>query len=159
MSNTLAIAAVTSTMRHVLHEALGGAQPGPVGGADVTTYRPAQLSDADTVGNAASGLNVYLYQVTPNHAWNLTDLPTRHGDGSLARRPVAALDLHYLVTAYGDEEALEPQRLLARAALALASTPVLHQGRHRGGDRQVRRRPHGLPRRRRPRRPGRARSS
>jgi hypothetical protein len=124
MSNTLAIAAVTSTMRHVLHEALGGAQPGPVGGADVTTYRPGQLSDADTVGNDASGLNVYLYQVTPNHAWNLSDLPTRHGDGSLARRPVAALDLHYLVTAYGDEEALEPQRLLARGALALASTPV-----------------------------------
>ncbi|GAB3047273.1 DUF4255 domain-containing protein [Intrasporangium mesophilum] len=124
MSNTLAIAAVTSTMRHVLHESLGGAQPGPIGGADVTTYRPAQLSDADTVGNDASGLNVYLYQVTPNHAWNLSDLPTRHGDGSLARRPVAALDLHYLVTAYGDEEALEPQRLLARGTLALASTPV-----------------------------------
>jgi hypothetical protein len=124
MSNTLAIAAVTSTMRHVLHESLGGAQPGPVGGADVTTYRPGQLADADTVGNDASGLNVYLYQVTPNHAWNLSDLPTRHGDGSLARRPVAALDLHYLVTAYGDEEALEPQRLLARGALALASTPV-----------------------------------
>lgn len=128
MSNTLAIAAVTSTMRHVLHESLGGAQPGPVGGADVTTYRPAQLSDADTVGNDASGLNVYLYQVTPNHAWNLSDLPTRHGDGSLARRPVAALDLHYLVTAYGDEEALEPQRLLARGALALASTPVFTKG-------------------------------
>src|SRR6478735_8051816 len=124
MSNTLAIAAVTSTMRHVLHEALGGAQPGPVGGADVTTSRPAQLSDADTVGNDASGLNVYLYQVTPNHAWNLSDLPTRHGDGSFARRPLAALDLHYLVTAYGDEEALEPQRLLARGALALATTPV-----------------------------------
>jgi len=34
MSNTVAIAAVTSTMRHVLHESLGGAQPGPVGGAD-----------------------------------------------------------------------------------------------------------------------------
>ena len=124
MSNTLAIAAVTSTMRHVLHEALGEPEPDPVGGADVTTFRPAQLADTDTIGNDGSGLNVYLFQVTPNHAWNLNDLPTRHGDGSFARRPLAALDLHYLVTAYGDEEALEPQRLLARGALALATTPV-----------------------------------
>jgi len=124
MSNTLAIAAVTSTMRHVLHEALGGPEPDPVGGADVTTLRPAQLADSDTIGNDGSGLNVYLFQVTPNHAWNLHDLPTRHADGTLARRPLAALDLHYLVTAYGDEEALEPQRLLARGALALATTPV-----------------------------------
>lgn len=124
MSNTLAIAAVTTTMRHVLHEALGGPEPGAVGGADVTTYRPAQLANADTVDDGDAGLNVYLYRVTPNHAWNLADLPTRRADGSLSRRPVAALDLHYLVTAYGDDGALEPQRLLARGALALAATPV-----------------------------------
>lgn len=124
MSNTLAIAAVTTTMRHVLHEALGGPEPGAVGGADVTTYRPAQLANADTVDDGDAGLNVYLYQATPNHAWNLADLPTRRADGSLSRRPVAALDLHYLVTAYGDDGALEPQRLLARGALALAVTPV-----------------------------------
>lgn len=124
MSNSLAIAAVTTTLRHVVHESLGVPEPGPVGAADVTTYRPAQLSDVDTIGDGASGLNVYLYQVTPNHAGNLQDLPTRRSDGSLARRPVAALDLHYLVTAYGDDAVLEPQRLLARASLALAATPV-----------------------------------
>lgn len=124
MSNTLAIAAVTTTMRHVLHEALGGPEPGAVGGADVTTLRPEQLADADSVDDGDAGLNVYLYRVTPNHAWNLTDLPTRGRDGSLSRRPVAAFDLHYLVTAYGDDSVLEPQRLLARGALALAATPV-----------------------------------
>lgn len=124
MSNTLAIAAVTSTIRYVLHESLGGDEPAPIGGADVTTLRPTQVADLGNVGQTAAGLNVYLYQVTPNHAWNLDDLPTRHSDGTLARRPAAALDLHYLVTAYGDEEALEPQRLLARSALALAATPV-----------------------------------
>lgn len=124
MSNSLALAAVTSTLRHVLHEALGEAEPEPVGGADVTTYRPAQLADADTVGAAASGINVFLHTVTPNHAWNLTDLPTRRHDGSLAQRPLAALDLQYLITCYGDDEALVPQRLLGRAVLALAVTPV-----------------------------------
>lgn len=125
MSNVLAIAAVTSTIRHVLHESLSW-QPDPVGGADVTTLHPSHLAvDDDAPGSDSAGLNVYLYQVTPNHAWNLSDLPTRSSSGVLTHRPVAALDLHYLVTAYGDEAALEPQRLLARGALALAVTPVL----------------------------------
>lgn len=124
MSNVLAIAAVTSTIRHVLHESLSWL-PDPVGGSDVTTLRPAQLAADDGPGTDSAGLNVYLYQVTPNHAWNLSDLPTRSPAGTLTHRPVAAIDLHYLVTAYGDESALEPQRLLARSALALSVTPVL----------------------------------
>jgi hypothetical protein len=124
VSNTHAIAAVTSTMRYVLQQAID-AEPDPVAGRKVTTLRPAQLGALGSEDSPARGLNVFLYQVTPNHAWNLTDLPTRTGSGSLVKRPLAALDLHYLVTAYGDEPALEPQRFLARAELALAATPVL----------------------------------
>ncbi|MFE6970153.1 DUF4255 domain-containing protein [Isoptericola sp. NPDC057653] len=124
MSNTHAIAAVTATLRVVLQRAVD-AEPDPVAGRKVTTLRPAQLAALGSDDAPARGLNVFLYQVTPNHAWNLTDLPTRSGAGALVARPLAALDLHYLVTAYGDEPALEPQRLLARAALALAATPVL----------------------------------
>ncbi len=125
MSNTLAIAAVTSTIRFVLSQALGGAQPGPVGSAAVTTMRPDQVAGHDDLGEPAKGINVYLHQVTPNHAWNLTDLPTRRADGSLSRRPVAALDLHYLISCFGDDTHLDAQRLLGRAVLALAMTPVL----------------------------------
>ena len=124
MSNTLAIATVTATIKHVLHDSLAW-QPNPVGGADVTTLRPAQLANTSQVPAGRAGLNVYLFQVTPNHAWNLSDLPTRDRGGQLTHRPVAALDLHYLVTAYGNEEALEPQRLLARAVLALTAKPTL----------------------------------
>lgn len=125
MSNALAVAAVTSTLRYVLDLALQASGPGPVGGATVTTLRPDRLADADTVGEAATGINVFLYQVTANHAWNLTDLPTRRQDGSFVRRPVAALDLHYLITCYGDDASLATHRLLGRAVLALAVTPVL----------------------------------
>jgi len=127
MSNTHAIAAVTSTMRYVLQQAIDS-EPDPVAGRKVTTLRPAQVAALGGDDSPARGLNVFLYQVTHNHAWNLTDLPTRSGSGSLVRRPLAALDLHYLVTAYGDEPALEPQRLLARAELALAATPVFTKG-------------------------------
>lgn len=124
MSNTHAIAAVTATLRYVLSEAIGH-EPDPVPNRTVTTLRPAQLADLTGTDGPARGLNVFCYQVTPNHAWNLHDLPTRGPSGSLTKRPLAALDLHYLVTAYGSEEALEPQRLLAQAELALATTPVL----------------------------------
>ncbi|HTF08853.1 MAG TPA: DUF4255 domain-containing protein, partial [Asanoa sp.] len=126
MSNTLAVAAVTSTLRYVLELALGGSQPGPVGGARVTTLHPADIPAGDTgVGEIHKGINVFLYQVTPNHAGNLTDLPTRRHDGSLARRPMAALDLHYLVSFHGDDAELDPQRLLGRTVLALAVNSVL----------------------------------
>jgi hypothetical protein len=124
VSNSLAVAAVTSTLRYLLDRALQAEGVGPVGGAKVTTLRPERLTDPDFV--TAPGINVYLYDVHPNPAWNPTDLPTRRReDGSLARRPVVALDLHYLLTCYGEDESLDAQRLLGRAALALTVTPVL----------------------------------
>lgn len=125
MSNTVAIAAITSAIRYILDQALGGAQPGQVGSAAITTLRPDQIGGAGAHLDQPSGLNVYLYQLAPNHAWNLTDLPTRRSTGELINRPVAAIDLSYLITAYGDDAALEPHRLIARAALALSVNQVL----------------------------------
>lgn len=123
MSNSLAIAAVTSTMRYVLDRSLQQSQPGAVGGAKVTTLLPQELAGSEIAGTA--GINVFCFQATSNHAWNLTDLPTRRPNGSIVQRPVAAVDLHYLLTCYGDEASLEPQRLLGRVVGALAATSVL----------------------------------
>jgi len=124
MSNTLAVAAVTSTLRYLLEQALGGSQPGPVGSARVTTLHPARLAGRDDP-ELPKGINVFLYQVSPNPTWSLADLPTRRDDGSLMTRPQAALDLHYLISFTGDDAELDAQRLLGRAALALAVNPVL----------------------------------
>jgi hypothetical protein len=123
MSNSLAIGAVTSTIRFVLDRALQQPHAGQVGGAGVTTLRPTELAAVDL--EEAPGINVYCYQATPNHAWNLTDLPTRRANGSFIQRPVAALDLHYLVSCVGVEPQLVPQRLLGRVVVALAATSVL----------------------------------
>ena len=124
MSNSLAIAAVTSTIRYVLDRALQQPHPGAVGASGVTTVSPAELALQDT--EESPRINVYCYQATPNHAWNLTDLPTRRGgDASFVQRPIAALDLHYLVSCVGNEASLVPQRLLGRVVVALAATSVL----------------------------------
>jgi hypothetical protein len=123
MSNGLAIAAVTSTMRYVLDRALQHPHAGPVDGARVTTRQPHQLIEAGAAPEPL--LNVFLYQVTNNQTWRLADLPTREENGATSHPPVAALDLHYLISCNGQDESLDAQRLLGRAVIALATTPVL----------------------------------
>ena len=83
MSNALAIATVTETMRYRIHGMLPGSG---VGGAHVTTVRPDNTAQLPT-----AGVNIFLYQVTPNLAFQNADLPTRRADGTLMRRPQAAL--------------------------------------------------------------------
>jgi hypothetical protein len=118
MSNVLAIATVTEAIVQVLGDALDAAQ---VAGAHVTALSP------DTARHLLPnpGVNVFLYQVSPNAAWRNSDTPTRRADGSLLQRPRVALDLHYLITFYGDDTRLEQQRLLGAVTRTLHAQPVL----------------------------------
>jgi hypothetical protein len=116
MSNALAIATVTETLLHLLNRHVERA----VSGATVTALPP----DAPA-GLPNPGVNIFLYQISPNAALRNADLPTRAADGSLLRRPQAALDLHYLLTFYGDPTQLDQQRLLGAVTLALHAHPEL----------------------------------
>jgi hypothetical protein len=116
MSNFLAIATVTATLRDMLHDSILA----DVSGADVTTVRP--VTGAQT---PAVGANIYLYQITPNVAFRNSDLPTRGSNGGLSQKPTAALDLHYLLTFYGDDTRLEPQRVLGSVVRTLHAQPVI----------------------------------
>lgn len=118
MSNFRAIATVTATLQRSLQTAIQA----DVAGATVTTVRPAEGAGANLPD---LGVNVFLYQVSPNPNWRNADLPTRRADGELAQRPQAALDLHYLFSFYGNDLELEPQRLLASTAAFLHSQPLL----------------------------------
>jgi hypothetical protein len=116
MSNYLAIATVTASLAQLL-SAVGS----DVSGATVTHVRPDGAEDA----TPTTGVNLYLFQVTPNASWRNSDLPTRDANGRLVQRPRAALDLHYLLTFYGNESQLEPQRLLGSVVRTLHAKPVL----------------------------------
>jgi hypothetical protein len=122
MSNVLAIATVTETLLQVLNKALPASL---VNGAQVTTLRPDDASLQEPVKTPT--VNIFLYQVTPDLAWRNADLPTRRADGSLLRRPQAALDLHYLLTFYGDDATFQQQRLLGTVARALHTVPALQR--------------------------------
>jgi hypothetical protein len=121
MSNFLAIATVTATVSQIVQAAVQSDVPG----ATVKTLRPDGLADL----TQEKGVNVYLYRVGPNAAWRNTDLPTRRADGTPAQRPQSALDLHYLLSFFGDETQLEPQRLLGSAMTALHTQPTLTRER------------------------------
>jgi hypothetical protein len=118
MSNFLAIATVTTTLAlEVVRQAAMDA----VSAATVTMVRP----DGTDNTTAGARVNIYLYQVTSNAAWRNNDLPTRNSDGQLIQRPCVAVDLHYLLTFYGDDGQLEPQRMLGNVALAMHTKPML----------------------------------
>jgi len=117
MSNYRAIATVTAVLRRNLQTAIDVDVPG----AKVGTGRPEGAQN----GTPEPGVNLFLYQVAPNAAWRNADLPTRRADGSLQRRPQAALDLHYLLSFHGDEAKLEAQLLLGSVVRTLHARSVL----------------------------------
>lgn len=119
MSNHLAIATVTAALREVVYGAITAA----VSGSDVSFARPA-TEDGEN-GDAAPRANLFLYGVTPNPSWRNEDLPTRGPGGALMQRPRAALDLHYLISFYGKDADLEPQRMLGSVVRALHARPAL----------------------------------
>jgi len=117
MSNYLSIATVTAALRWTLQSAINK----NFSGADVRTARP-----DETGGKLPSpGVNIYLYQVSLNPTMRNADLPGRLSQGQLIKRPNVPLDLHYLMTFYGDDEYLMPQRLLGNVVSAPHSRPVL----------------------------------
>ena len=118
MSNYLAIATATATLRDVLQEAAVQA----VAGADVTIKRP-EKAMAD--GTDKAGINIFLYQVATNAALNNSNEPIRNAGGQFLRRPQIALDLYYLLSFLGADGGLEPQRLLGSTMIALRTQPVL----------------------------------
>ena len=117
MSNFLAVATVTATLRQILDDAVSK----DVNGASATAVRP----NAPNNQLPNPGVNIYLYQVTPNAAWRNADVPTRSADGGLVQQPRAAIDLHYLLSCYGNEGELEPQRVLGSAVRILHEQPIL----------------------------------
>jgi len=117
MSNFLAIATVTASLRRMLQ----GVVSADVNGATVTTVRPTESG----AGLPQTGVNVFLFQVNPNPELRNADLPTRRSSGGGIQRPTAAVDLHYLFSFYGDQGTLEPQRLLASVVRTLHARPTL----------------------------------
>ena len=118
MSNHLAIATVTEALRMLIARSLT---------SDIGVFVKVDARKPLTEPPADPAITVFLYQVTPDPALRNRDAPTRGHDGTLLTKPAAALDLHYLISFYGDEELLD-QRLLGCVVRQLHETPTLPAG-------------------------------
>ena len=122
MSNVLAIAATTRTLRNLLLAQMPQLDT-ELNDLEVTLQPP----DVARKGISKAQLNLFLYQVVANAAWRNLDLPGQVRAGETAP-PSLALNLHYVITAWGrgesDSDALS-HRVLAAAMSTLHDRGVL----------------------------------
>ncbi len=121
MSSPLAIGAVSAVLRNLLDNGLieVGAPVSPV---SVTAQAPDRIDLEDP--DAPPSLNLFLYRTTRNQGWAQSGLPTYSGNGARLSNPPLALDLHYLLTAYGAAD-FQAEILLGYAMHLLHERPVL----------------------------------
>jgi hypothetical protein len=121
MSSHFALAAVSAVLRRLLSLGLGDL--GALGNVVVTALPPDRIQ---TGANESSQLNLYLHQVLPNTGWRNGSLPSHNASGERMTNPPLALDLHYLLSAYGADE-LFAEALLGYGMQVLHETPVLNR--------------------------------
>ncbi|MDB9494546.1 DUF4255 domain-containing protein [Spirulina major CS-329] len=118
MSNHLAIATVTATLQRIIQSTIQA----DVSGARVTTLRP------DSIGTATptTGVNIFLYHVPVNYMWgNSAEIQRRNRRGEGAVRSRTAVDMHYMISCYGNDAELEPQRLLGSVIRTLTDYAII----------------------------------
>ena len=124
MSNALAIAGVSAVLKDLLDSGLIDHQVTDTLGAGVTVSSLAPDRVPIEGDGAVPRLNLFLYQATPNAALRNAGLPSRDPGGRRVSNPPLALDLHYLLTAYGIAE-LQAEVLLGYGMQLLHENPVL----------------------------------
>ena len=124
MSNALAVATVTASLAQQLSRFISDGGPTPVPGARVTFLPPS----SESLQSGEPLVNAFLFRVVRNAELNNNDLPTRGPDGRPLDRPSAAINLDYLITFFGDDTRLEPQRLLGAVVAGLHAEPILSAG-------------------------------
>lgn len=121
MSNALAIAAVTATLRRLIEKGLEAEGAGIA----VSARPPDRAGQANGQPNR---VNLFLYQTAVNASWRNMNLPHQVRSGENGQPPLP-LDLFYLLTAYseGDDE-VRSHRFLGRAMSVLHDHPLLGAG-------------------------------
>lgn len=122
MSSALAIASVTAVLKNLLDNALiQQSATTSMGDVTITALPPDRIS---TGAEERAQLNLHLYRLTPNSGWLRTNLFASQ-DEHQQSLPLA-LDLHYLLTAYGERD-FQAEILLGYAIQYLYEMPILTQ--------------------------------
>lgn len=130
MSNALAIAAVTRTLRNLLNNIGATDFSGlpddtrPTAEIQVTTLPLDRVRNGDG-DSSRNQVNLFLYHAEPSAAYRNMDLPRQVRPGETGRPPLA-LNLYYMLTAYGQSDSeLVAHVLLGTAMRILHDHPIL----------------------------------
>lgn len=123
MSDYLAVGAVSAVLRSLLTTALtsGGPSTILVAPPGVTATSPDLVP---TGQDEPPRVNLFMYYASFNAALRNLDFPARDSQGVKVSNPRLALNLHYLVSAYGSNQ-FDPEILLAWAMEVFHNTPVV----------------------------------
>ena len=123
MSSALALAGVSAVLRNLLIDGLIDEDLTPsLGDVTVSAIAPDRVRTSSEA--ESSQLNIFLYRVTPNIGWRNVDYPSFNAGGARVANPPLALDLHYLLSAYGAED-FHSDILLGYGMQLLHEHPVL----------------------------------
>jgi hypothetical protein len=128
MSHPLALASITAVLKDILANGLtNDLAAAGIGDIAITALPPDQISVS---GDDRPQLNLFLYHVSqnPNADWWSHNQSHEPSDSPTLRRRFLALDLHYLLTAYGTKD-FQSELLLGYAVQLLHNTPQLEQDR------------------------------
>lgn len=126
MSTALRIAAVTQVLKDLLNDGLINNDVSGITQNNITVSSLSPDRIAIDNGAEASQLNIFMYQATYNQGWRNVTYPSFNAKGERIANPPLALDLHYLLTAYGASE-LHTDILLGMGMQFLHETPVLER--------------------------------
>jgi hypothetical protein len=92
-----------------------------LGGSVTVSAEPPDRIDVDDA--SPDRINLFLFQAAENPGWRNHGLPTRAANGDRISNPPLALDLSYLLTAYGSAD-FHAEVLLGHAMFVLHQMPV-----------------------------------
>ena len=123
MSTYLAVGGVTAVLRSMLSNALTNGGPSSI----LASIPGITANSPDLVPTGAdepARLNLFMYYASLNPALRNEGLPSRNSQGTALSNPPLAVNLHYLISAYGSTQ-LDPEILLGWAMKVFHDTPVV----------------------------------
>lgn len=123
MSSPLALATVTAVLQNFLQNSIVEHDLAATLGGSITV----SAEPPDRIDNGAASpdrINLFLFQASENQGWRNVAFPARNSNGETTSNPPLALDLSYLLTAYGSGP-LHAEALLGLAMFVLHEMPVL----------------------------------
>ena len=123
MSDYLAVGGVSAVLKALLTTALSDGGPSTVllTPPGVTNLAPDLIA---TGQDEPAQLNLFMYYASINPALRNLDLPSMGTNGQQLSNPPLAINLHYLITAYGANP-FDPEILLGFAMRIFHNTPVV----------------------------------